>query len=98
MAVIKQDCKEQPGSGPVASKGMVFSLLLQSQHSGSNAGNSRKFICDISDQDDHNGNEVKIQSSIDVDDSKEVISSAVPRLLAGYEDGSISSFDIRMLR
>mmetsp|Transcript_28162 Transcript_28162/g.27010 ORF Transcript_28162/g.27010 Transcript_28162/m.27010 type:complete len:410 (+) Transcript_28162:142-1371(+) len=100
VAVIKQNEKEKSG-GLSDDKGMVFSLLLQSQHSndrnglkkiekGDNKPVSGASVCDVS----------KCDSKIDGEPSLDmnVLSNSVPRLLAGYEDGSISCFDIRTLR
>lgn len=101
VAVIKQNEKDKSGVGLSADKGMVFSLLLQSQHSNTSIGrfhnemekdcNQRKSEVSLS--------EVSIfEKKVNVSLNKNVLSNSVPRLLAGYEDGSISCFDIRTLR
>ena len=89
IAVVKQDRKDQLGGGQVAERGMVFSLLLQSRYGNGISAMKKKFV------DFENEDSVSIQESVA---SGSIISTSVPRFMAGYEDGSISCFDIRTFR
>lgn len=81
----------------------MFSLLLQSQHSNGNFHDSSNLRKNNSNQ---GGSEVGLSDTLNLDNENKsnisldnnLLSSSVPRLLAGYEDGSISCFDIRTLR
>jgi hypothetical protein len=64
---------------------MVFSLLLRS-HCGTEERN--EVIPELGSED--NPQMMKVP--------KVLLSSSVPRLLAGYEDGSICYYDIRTFR
>ena len=72
----------QTGGGLVAEKGMVFSLLLQSKNSS------------VTNSKDVNS---KMNTSAEIEQMTDV-SSSVPQLLAGYEDGSVCCFDIRTFK
>ena len=72
----------QTGGGLVAEKGMVFSLLLQSKSSS------------VRNPKDLN---IKMDAGTETEQMTDV-SSSVPQLLAGYEDGSVSCFDIRTFK
>ena len=89
IAVVKQDRKDQLGGGQVAERGMVSSLLLQSQYGNGNSA-TKKNCSNLENED-----AVKIQESVA---SGSILSTSVPRFMAGYEDGSISCFDIRTFR
>lgn len=73
----------------MAERGMVFSLLLQSQYGNGNSA-TKKNCSNLENED-----AVKIQESVA---SGSILSTSVPRFVAGYEDGSISCFDLRTFR
>ena len=90
VAVVKQKNKERVGAGSVAERGMLFTLLLQSPYSAP--------------QGDDKGDDPPPPANsysgdlIEKSESDFCLSSSVPRLLAGYEDGSVCCFDIRTFR
>ena len=90
MAVVKQKSKERVGAGSVAERGMLFTLLLQSPYSAPQ-GN------DMGDDPPPPAN-ADGGDLIEKSESGSCLSSSVPRLLAGYEDGSVCCFDIRTFR
>ena len=91
---MKQKSKERVGAGSVAERGMLFTLLLQSPYGipqGEDKGTdkdgnqplpAKAYNCDL----------------IEKSDLGFCLSSSVPRLLAGYEDGSVCCYDIRTFR
>lgn len=111
VAAIKQNSKEQLGAGLVAEKGMVFSLLLQSQYgntyhsnhsSNKKNGNDKVDIANIESSENSNSSGGRSSSRGSngnaITNVNTILSTSVPRLLAGYEDGSITCFDIRTLK
>jgi hypothetical protein len=83
----------------VAERGMLFTLLLQSPYGipkGDGTDN------DGTDTDKGNNLSGSVPSDpCDLIENKEMgfcLSSSVPRLLAGYEDGSVCCYDIRTFR
>ena len=72
---------------------MVFSLLLQSQY-----GDSSSTTKDISNNCLENENEDENENAGNVSAPGSILSTSVPRFMAGYEDGSICCFDVRTFR
>lgn len=94
MAAISQKSKERVGAGSVAERGMLFTLLLQSPY-GIPKGDSTG-----TDKDDNLSSSAP-SDPCDLIEKTELgfcLSSSVPRLLAGYEDGSVCCYDIRTFR
>lgn len=90
VAVVKQKSKERVGAGSVAERGMLFTLLLQSPY-GAPQGD------DKGDDPTPPANSYS-GDLIEKSETGFCLSSSVPRLLAGYEDGSVCCFDIRTFR
>ena len=94
MAAISQKSKERVGAGSVAERGMLFTLLLQSPYGipkGDGTGTDKNDNLSISAPSD----------PCDLIEKTELgfcLSSSVPSLLAGYEDGSVCCYDIRTFR
>lgn len=105
MAVISQKSKERVGAGSVAERGMLFTLLLQSPYGipeggGTHTGTGTHNDGTGTDKDDNlsNSGPSDPYDLIEKSESGFCLSSSVPRLLAGYEDGSVCCYDIRTFR
>jgi hypothetical protein len=113
MAAISQKSKERVGAGSVAERGMLFTLLLQSPYGipkgdgTDNDGTGTHNDGTDSRNDGRGTDRDNILSSSAPSDPCDLIektelgfclSSSVPRLLAGYEDGSVCCYDIRTFR
>lgn len=99
MAAISQRSKERVGAGSVAERGMLFTLLLQSPY-GIPKGDGTDNDGTGTDKDDNLSSSAP-SDPCDLIEKTELgfcLSSSVPRLLAGYEDGSVCCYDIRTFR